>query len=103
MGRDHECSELIPLQCSTLPDQSLILCDDPLAEPCGQFINLRCAQRRPASKPPLRVQEAAIHLRAGSLKGLAELPLEQLIKIMGSVTSGRKLREWLDAITPIAR
>ena len=40
---------------------------------------------------------------AGSLQGLAELPLDQLIKIMGSVTSGRKLREWLDAVTPIAR
>ena len=40
---------------------------------------------------------------AGSLRGLSEIPLQELIKIMGSVTSGRKLREWLDAVTPIAR
>ncbi len=40
---------------------------------------------------------------AGSLAGLADTPLEQLIKIMGSVNSGRKLREWLDAVTPITR
>ena len=40
---------------------------------------------------------------AGSLEGLADIPLEQLIKIMGSVNSGRKLREWLDAVTPIVR
>ena len=50
----------------------------------------------------LRARHCAL-VHAGSLAELAKIPLEQLVKIMGSVNLGRKLREWLDAVTPIAR
>lgn len=47
--------------------------------------------------------QLCVSVLAGSLAELAKIPLEQLVKIMGSVNLGRKLREWLDAVTPIAR
>lgn len=37
---------------------------------------------------------------AGSLAGLADLPLERLEAIMGGHQSAKKLREWLDAPCP---
>ncbi len=38
---------------------------------------------------------------AGSLAGLAELPLAALAAAMGSQASAKKLRDWLDAVCPI--
>lgn len=38
---------------------------------------------------------------AGSLAGLAGLPLEQLAAAMGSQASAKKLRDWLDAVCPM--
>lgn len=38
---------------------------------------------------------------ATSLAGLADLPLQQLERIMGGAAAAKKLREWLDAVCPV--
>ncbi|KAL3151984.1 hypothetical protein ABBQ32_001106 [Trebouxia sp. C0010 RCD-2024] len=38
---------------------------------------------------------------ASSLAGLADLPLQQLERIMGGAAAAKKLREWLDAVCPV--
>ena len=38
---------------------------------------------------------------ASSLAGLADLPLQQLERIMEGAAAAKKLREWLDAVCPV--
>ena len=37
---------------------------------------------------------------AGSLAGLAAMPVQELERVMGGALAARKLRDWLDATCP---